>query len=282
MKNKKLYRLDKQGHLDFHTRGRLHQEKYKADSVWNQTWVLMIIIVFCMAADWASFASLFASFLYDNELLRNICIIGMVLCFEVSPVYIGYNMKKKACGYNVEVIAILIPLAAFALGVIINILLRIATRDLAFPDLSNISTSVFSGNTTESSGSANALTYSIFFSVLPIITSLVAYSATYTMSDPLKRERQGLEKINMELTQNIDHLEAALAEYGSDEDYLNRMLADDQAKFEAALSMIRNQRDEFFDYARQKISEHLASPSATSYAVKYGLKTCDEKEDVVR
>jgi len=278
MSNRKLYKLDKQGNLNFGTLNRLHRNKYKADSVWNQTWVLMIIIIACMVADWFSFASLFASFLYENELLRNICIIGMVLCFEISPVYCGYNMKKKACGYNVEAISIVLPLAAFILGVIINILLRIATRDLAFPDLSNTTTSVLGGDTTESGGSSNALTYSIFFSVLPIITSLVAYSATYTMSNPLNQERQKLEKTKLELTQNMSQLESVLAEYDADENYLDRMLADDDSKFDSALSMIRNQRDEYFDYARQRINEHLASPAATGYMVEYAEKS-NYKED---
>jgi len=33
--------------------------------------------------------------------------------------------------------------------------------------------------------------------------------------------------------------------------------------------MIQNQKHEFFNDARQKISEHLGTPSATGYVVEY-------------
>jgi len=279
MKNPKLYKLDKQGNLNFLTHNRLHKDKYKEDSVWNQTWLLMVIVAACIVADYASFSSLFASFLYDNALLRNICIIALVLAFEISPVYLGAAMKKRACGYHVEKISMIIPLLAFVLGVIINLILRLATHELTFPDLSGAVTSMIGGtNETESTGSQNSVVYACFFAILPVITSLVAFAASYAMSDPLKKERAALEKTKIELTRQIGQLESMLAEYGSDESYLERLLADDESKFNTALMMIHNQRDEFFDYARQKISEHLASPAATSYVVDYGKKSNFEED----
>ena len=264
---KKLYKLDKQGNLEFNTRNHLHKLKYKSDSVWNQTWLLMVIIIACVIADCASFSSLFASFMYDNALLRGICIIGMIIAMEVGPIYFGYNLKKRACGYNIEKISIIAPLVAFTMGAAINIILRVTTHSLVFPDLSNATTSIMGGNVTESSDSQNSIIYACFFGILPIITSLVAFVATYSMSNPLKSELQKLEKTNIELTDQIDQLDAVLAEY--DDNYLELLMADDDAKFNAALLMIQKQRDEFFDYCRQRISEKLGTPSATSYVVEH-------------
>jgi len=279
MKDKKLYRMDEDGNLNFRPLGKLHKEKYKPESFANHTWFLAVIIACCIAADFASFSSLFASFLYDNAFLRYICIIGMVLVMEIAPVYLGLNAKKKSCGYNVEMITIIVPLVAFILGAAINIMLRLVTHSDVFPDLSDATTSIIGGGgVTETNGSSKSIFYAIFFAVLPIATSLVAFAATYTMSNPLNKERQKLEKANIALTEHIDQLESIVSEYDAEDNYLDRMLAEDDAKYNAALSMIHSQRDEYFDYSRQRISEHLASPGATSYEVDYGLKSRRERD----
>jgi hypothetical protein len=279
MKDKKLYQMDKDGNLNFRPLEKLHKDRYKPDSVWNHTWVLMLIVIACMVADFASLASLFAAFLYDNTFLRYICVIGMVLVMEIAPVYLSYNLKKRACGYNVETISIVIPLVAFIVGAAINIMLRIVTRNEAFPNLSSLTTSVIGGDSAETGDSSKPIYYAIFFAILPILTSLIAFAATYTMSNPLNHERKKLEKANIDLTQHIDQLESVLAEYDSDGNYLDRMQTDDDSKYNAALAMIHNQRNEFFYYCRQRISEHLASPGATSYEVGYALK--DYRKDAV-
>ena len=77
--------MDEEGNLNFRPLNKLHNDKYKPDSLWNQAWVLTTIVIACMAADFASFSSLFAAFLYDNVLLRYIAIIGMVLVMEIAP-----------------------------------------------------------------------------------------------------------------------------------------------------------------------------------------------------
>ena len=79
------------------------------------------------------------------------------------------------------------------------------------------------------------------------------------------------------MTDQIDQLDAVLAEYDSD-DYLVRLMADDDAKFNAALLMIKKQRDEFMNYCRQRISEKLGTPSATSYVVEHTV-TNNYEED---
>ena len=271
MNSKKLCTRDEDGNLRFEKRRQLHKAKHRPDSVWNSTWFLMVIILACIAADYASFSSLFASFLYDNAFLRNICIVALILIFEVSPVYLGYNMKRRSCGYTVSKISIIVPLVAFVLGAVANVALRLATHSLVFPDLTNTTTSVIGGGAMESGSSQNSIVYAWFFGLLPIITSLVAFAATYTISNPLKREFEKLKRENIEITDQIDQLEAILAEYSSDDNYLERILADDEAKYNAALSMLRSQRDEHFDYVRQRISEHLGSPSATGYLVEHSV-----------
>jgi len=273
MKDKNTYTIGKDGNIDFRSLDRLHKARHKADSVWGRTWVLMLIILACVIADFASYSSLFAVILYDNVFLRYVCIVGMVMVMEISPVYLGYNMKKRACGYNVQTISIIIPLVAFIAGAVITIMLRIAMKDEAFPDLSSLTTSVIGSSAPAETGGSSKSTYlAIFFAVLPILTSLVAFAATYTMSNPLEGERKKLEKANIRLKQHIDQLSAIEAEYNADSDYLGRMLAEDDAKYNAALSMVRSQQYEYYDYCRQRISEFLKNPGATNYKVDYALK----------
>ena len=278
MNNKKLYKVDQEGNLRFSKREQLHKSKNRPDSIWNSTWFMMVIIIACLTADFASFSSLFASFLYDNAFLRNVCIVAMILIFEVSPIYLGYNMKRRSCGYTVQKMSIIIPLFAILLGAAANIALRLATHSLVFPDLTNTATSVIGDGGAQSGSSQNSLVYAWFFGSLPIITSLVAFAATYTISSPLKRECEKLQKENIELTDQIDQLDAILTEFGADENYLDRLLAADEAKYNAALLMIQRQRDEYCDYCRQKISEYLGSPSATSYTVGHAVANHVEED----
>ena len=269
MNNKNLYILDNEGNLRFNKRGQLNQSKHKADSFWNSVYFLTLIIIACVAADYACFSSLFGALLYDSVMLRSICIIMMVMVFEVSPIYFAYNLKRRSCGYNVPKLSVVVALIAYTLSAVVNIILRLTTHALVFPDLVNLSTSVIgSSSATESGGLPNSIVYAWFFGILPIVASMVVYTATYTVSNPLLKEYEKVKKANIELTDEINQLEAILAEYDSDENYLERMLTDDQAKYSAALLMIRKQRDEYFDYCRQKISEHLGSPAATSYTVE--------------
>jgi len=272
MNNKKLYTLDNEGNLRFEKRRQLNKSKHKPDSFWNSSYFLALIIITCVAADYACFSSLFASFLYSNAMLRNICIIAMVIAFEVSPVYFAYNMKRRSCGYSVPTISIFVAFFAFVLGATANIILRLTTHSLVFPDLVNISTSVIGNSEViESSGSSNSIIYAWFFAVLPIITSMIVFAATYTISNPLLKEFEKLKKENIELTDEITQLEAILAEYEADENHLDRLLTDDHARYNAALLMIQKQRDEYFDFCRQRMAERLGSPAATSYRVEHSV-----------
>ena len=257
--------MDKDGNLNFNVRNRLHKDKYKSDSVWNNIWVLMLIIIACAIADFANFFSLFSALLYDNAFLRAVCIVAMILCMEVAPCYLGFNMKRRACGYNVETFSIIIPFIAFLLGVGINTVLRLSTHYIVHPDLTNVTTSIMGGSVVEPNGSQHSLILAWFFSILPLITSLIVYAATYSMSDPLKAELKRLTKTNIDLTDQIDQIEAILAEYDSGEAYLNRLLTEDEAKFNTALAMIKKRRDEYCSFCRQKIAEHLGTAAAANY-----------------
>ena len=212
--------------------------------------------------------------------IMKICIIGMILATDISPAYLGYNMKKRALGYNVEAISIWVPFVALILGLAINFLLRVATHEIVFPDFSNLNnTSVLGGGAAaESTGSSRSIFYAVFFAILPVITSLVAFIASYTMSNPLVAEKKKLEQADIELTQHIDQLEAIISEYDSENDYLSRMLNEDEQKYNAALSMTISHKHEYYDYVRQRIAEHLGNPGAVSYTVNY-TQNFNRKED---
>ena len=271
---KQLYRMDNDGNLTFQPLNKLHKDRYKPDSVLNYTCVLMLVLMTTIVTDFAGFSSLFSKLFYDSIVLRYISILGLILATDVSPAYLGYSLKKRACGYNVETITIIAPLVALVLGLTINAILRLASHEIAFPDLGNLNTSIIDGTAADTT-SSQSIFYAIFFSVLPIITSLVAFAATYSMSNPLNAERKKLEKANLDLTQHLDQLESIVAEYDAEGNYHDRMLTKDEQKYQAALAMITGQEHEYYDHVRQRISEFLANPSATSYEVKYATRRKD-------
>ena len=118
----------------------------------------------------------------------------------------------------------------------------------------------------------------VLFDCIVLATSLLAFGASYTISNPLKSELAKVSKQNIEITNQIDQLEAVIAEYESDQNHLDRLLSEDQAKFDASLSMIHKHRDEYCDYSRQKIAEHLGTAAGVSYAAERFIPNNSEED----
>jgi len=270
MPKKTLYKVDKQGNLIF-TQNDLQRARYKTETFWYQPWILLAIMIACAIVDAANFSQLFDGFLLDSDFIRYVSIGAMIIAFEVAPVYFAFSLKKYAMGYNIEKWSILIPLAAFIMAIIVNVILRIVTKDLVFRDIT-IGTSLLSNSVqTPVNPLPNALYYSIFFAALPLITACVSFAAAFSMANPLRDE---LKKLDIEkglILEKIGQIKPIIEEYEADKGFLERLKENDDDKYSAALNMIEKKRDTYLDYVRQRINEHLSDPSDISHPVDYKI-----------
>jgi len=263
-KSVSIWAMGERGQIIFNARNKTRKERHQPDSVWNHSIFLVLMIGACAIIDYYCFKSLFDSFLLDKPVVRSLSIGAMLFAFDFIPIYLGMNLRKRMQGYNVAIPIIISMASCFIIAFGANVLLRIVFKDLAMPDLSEASTSMFGSVNTETATSSRAMPYAVFSSILPLLTSIGSFLISYTMSNPLKQEMKQLEKEHSILSDNIGQLEAILAEYEADPDFFNRITRDDEEKYEIMRWMIFEKREKYRDDVRQRIKEYLRDATANS------------------
>lgn len=261
---KALYTSNEQGELIFDdTDSRRYN--YKSDSFFSSLPFQLLILVTCAVTDFASFSQMFSILLYDSQIMRWLAVVGMLVAFEIIPIIVANNLKKYVSGYKSSAILTAALFIIFFCGVALNIYLRYTTRDAVFPNLDSYTRSMFgSGEIAADMSNPNALPLALFFGLLPVFTSVVSFGCAYMLFNPLKKEKQNLEKSCALLIDEVNRYSATIQEYDADADFLERILEGDDAQYEAALARIASQVSYLKNHARQRIKEHLLTPAAIS------------------
>lgn len=260
----RLYRIDNQGHLKFPLRMEILRNFEKSDSGWEHPVVLIIIMTICGLLDFVMFRQLFSSFLYDSKAVQMLSIIAMLIGFDVAPIYLGIVLKKRQQGLNSDVMAAVLFGFAFIIAFIANIILRIAVKDLVLPDLSLAMTSIM-GETSGADTTNNlALTYALFASALPVITSLVSFGVSFHTLNPLRIRVRKLREEQIAIEDNIVEIEALLMEYEEDLDHFKRLLVEDEQKYQNMIEMLHEKTLFYCDYVRERLKEHLGNPTSSN------------------
>lgn len=252
-KNWTFWRLDNQGNIKFITRDWISSKRDKPDTFWNHPILLGVIIIVCALVDFACFMQIFGKLLPDTELVRWVSILGMLFAFDFVPVYLGLNLRKRLQGYNVKELMLIAMVGVFALAFLTNVYLRISLRDLILPNLVD-----------ETITSPYAVTFAVFASILPLLTSIGSFTISYSMANPLNTEKLALETERNHLMDSIGQIDALLKEYDADGDFYDRLISDDNKQYETMKQMIREKREEYRDYVREMIKEQLGEELSTN------------------
>lgn len=262
---KGFYKVTPDGQIRFEAPRQLHKTHFAPDSAWLRAGVLFVVVGLCALADFGSFSALFSAFLYDSPTLRYLAIFAMLMAFDVGTVYLGINLKRIRQGYRAERFICYLLLGAFLTAAIVNMMLRIKTKDLAFPLHADSSESViWEGAQLGFNASDNALYYAIGFGLFPVITSLVSFTIAYMMTDFVKSEYRRMTAQRNLLLQEAQYVEATLEEYRADPDVFARLREHDRQKFEAATGMVEHKKQQYRHYVRERIKEYLGTPPDNS------------------
>lgn len=264
-KTNDLISIDHNGEFVYHGLNSHISKKYRADTPLDKSFVPYLIMVFCAIVDASVFISLFKMISYDSPFMLGVQVAGCLFAFDVVPLYLGIQLRRIKQGISKDRFIMWLALVVCVLACIMNVVLRLMTVEQMSPDLSSATTSYFGTVAQESqttSIDATAVALTIFGIILPVLTSVGSFFISYLTYNPLKVRKRLEEEMLAEKKDEIRRLDAILTEYDADTEFAEYLVQDDEGKFEEMKKMQRAMVISYCDYVRQRLKEHLATPTA--------------------
>lgn len=258
-----LWKINRTGNLVFPDDERNLKCRFSPKSRFESETAVFIIMIVCCVLDVVMFTQLFNHLIFDSAVVRYGAVIGMLMPFDLAPIYFGMKLREKHQGYKVHNWMLVGLLAAFLAGIILYFWLRITLRDSALP-MSTQKTLSFSSTPAEPASNPYAWIFAIFTGVMPLLTSMVSLWVSYSVSDPLKKELHALEKQRLHLEREYNQINSVLREYESDLTIHDRLLKEDEVKYSVVCNQVDRLASFYADYVRERIKEHLGEPAATN------------------
>lgn len=264
-KTNDLISIDHNGEFVYHGLNSHISKKYRADTPLDKSFVPYLIMVFCAIVDASVFISLFKMISYDSPFMLGVQVAGCLFAFDVVPLYLGIQLRRIKQGISKDRFIMWLALVVCVLACVMNVVLRLMTVEQMSPDLSSATTSYFGTVAQESqttSIDATAVALTIFGIILPVLTSVGSFFISYLTYNPLKVRKRLEEEMLAEKKDEIRRLDAILTEYDADTEFAEYLVQDDEGKFEEMKKMQRAMVISYCDYVRQRLKEHLATPTA--------------------
>ena len=263
-KNNTVYEFDNQGNLQSSVMKFVRALDDRPASIWENKVFSYIVVIGLMIFDFMFIFQLFDSVLYDSLLLKIGAIFGALVVYEIFPIYVSRTYKEKVQGYPVMKWMVYALLIAFGCAVILNLSLRIYYRELSFPNFSQVNI-LMNGSEQQGEAGTSAMLLALFFGLFPVFTSMLSGYISYVGYNPLKEEIARLQDSYDIISDESCKVESILSEYEADSNYKERLLADDQSKYEAILEMIRKMNYEYKDYSRQLLKEIILTAEGNNF-----------------
>lgn len=264
-KGNDLISIDRNGEFVYHGLNSHISKKYRADTPLDKSFVPYLIMAFCAIVDASVFISLFKMISYDSPFMLGVQVAGCLFAFDVVPLYLGIQLRRIKQGLSKDRFIMWLALVVCILACVMNVILRLMTMKQMSPDLSSTTTSYFGTVVQESqttSIDATAIALTIFGIILPVLTSVGSFFISYLTYNPLKVRKRLEEEMFAEKKDEIRRLDAILTEYDADTEFAEHLVQDDEGKFEEMKKMQRAVVISYCDYVRQRLKEHLATPTA--------------------
>lgn len=264
-KTNNLISIDCNGEFVYHGLNSHISKKYRADTPLDKSFVPYLIMAFCAIVDASVFISLFKMISYDSPFMLGVQVAGCLFAFDVVPLYLGIQLIRIKQGLSKDRFIMWLALVVCVLACVMNVVLRLMTMEQMSPDLSSATTSYFGTVAQESqttSIDATAVALTVFGIILPVLTSVGSFFISYLTYNPLKVRKRFEEEMLVEKKDEIRRLDAILTEYDADTEFAERLVQDDEGKFEEMKKMQRAVVISYCDYVRQRLKEHLATPTA--------------------
>lgn len=260
-----LISIDRNGEFVYHGLNSHTSKKYRADTPLDKSFVPYLIMAFCAIVDASVFISLFKMISYDSPFMLGVQVAGCLFAFDVIPLYLGIQLRRIKQGLSKDRFIMWLALVVCVLACAMNVVLRLMTMEQMSPDMSSATTSCFGTVAQESQITgidATAVALTVFGIILPVLTSVGSFFISYLTYNPLKVRKRLEEEMLAEKKDEIRRFDAILTEYDADTEFAEHLVQDDEGKFEEMKKMQRAVVISYCDYVRQRLKEHLATPTA--------------------
>lgn len=257
--------IDRNGEFVYHGLNSHTSKKYRADTPLDKSFVPYLIMAFCAIVDASVFISLFKMISYDSPFMLGVQVAGCLFAFDVIPLYLGIQLRRIKQGLSKDRFIMWLALVVCVLACAMNVVLRLMTMEQMSPDMSSATTSYFGTVAQESQITgidATAVALTVFGIILPVLTSVGSFFISYLTYNPLKVRKRLEEEMLAEKKDEIRRFDAILTEYDADTEFAEHLVQDDEGKFEEMKKMQRAVVISYCDYVRQRLKEHLATPTA--------------------
>lgn len=242
-------------------------EKYRADTPLDKSFVPYLIMLFCAVVDLSVFLQLFKMISYDSPFMLAVEVSGFLFAFDVVPIYAGIELRRIKAKLSSAKFILVLAISVFAAALITNVALRLLTIDQIAPAASasaGYDTLATAETAEQSSPDNTAVALTVFGIVLPILTSVGSFFISYVTYDPLKNLKKKFEKLYYRKLDELRRVQAVMGEYEEDISFAENLCADDIRRYETARSHQRVKAAQYMAYVRQIFKERLGDPAATS------------------
>lgn len=257
-KNNEIIKMDSNGEIEYL---KLHSDTkrlYQPDTPFYHPVAPYLMLLLCGLTDFFVFKSLFDLVDYTDPVMKAFSIIGLLIGFDVMPIFTGVHAKRISQGLSKDRFVLLIALFVSLLALVLNVELRMTTVDLLVPGREVTPV---------------AISLAVFGCCLPVITSIASYVISYLTYNPLSIQKRRLEEAISEKEDEIRRFEAVITDYEADRDFPKRLEELDELRYREMLKLQRAKVVGYCDYVRQRLKEHLGDPAAHNALSK---KQCEE------
>lgn len=246
------------------------------DTFWGRAMVALGITISCTIIDTYL---LYEKWYLVSKAIPEIVLLSALACaiaLEIPFSYLGIVLKRyhlsvfKKNGKNMF---LALAVGIFAIAFIGSFAFTIVTRDLVFTvgSASTIQNTVATGGATAvQEDDLSIMVAAIFNGVLPLLTSVTVFIASYFSYEPLKRKIALYEKERIGIQNNLIEVESAIAE--ADSTYFDRLVEREEERYQEEIQLIEAQNVYMKELARAILAKKMSTPEENDEIAKNGSR----------
>lgn len=265
-KKRKLWNIASDGSVVTNTGYNFYKEESKADSIWEHKAFITALIIGCCLVDMVMFKSLFSQYSYDSPAEQTVETIGMLLCFDLLPVFIATQLRRKQQRLSYQklltIMAVLIVMVAIAQNFNLRFKLNDMQTDYSVGGQTYSEEVIVEGE--ESIKERDNTSITLLNSLLPVFTTCGTFFFSIMSSNPRKKEYLKALKKKCELEDDIERYDTNLKECEMEESMYENMLSEDDERYKCQEQKIREKEREYRSYVRDQLKIHVKDAAGIS------------------
>lgn len=229
-------------------------------------WFQIFIVISCVLCDSLTIRSIFARYIVDNILTQWIIVIVAATALDTLPVLMAsYLNKYRTTNKKTNLICFAVVFAGFIGEYVLLFHLRWSTRFETLHSVNDVGMTNSIGTATTTALSDSDITavnaIALFLSVLPLLTSILAFAVSMHESTASKRHRE-LLNAKRHISERIGVLYGLRAEL--DKPWEQELIAADEIMFESACSTARAIYNAELELFKLKLARKLKKANSIS------------------